>query len=666
MRAQEDHRPEARWLRGAFWRNFQVKYREINDLHKQMLRTSAKVDADAGRRRARSGRSTTSTGPVERLLLARAVRRHLHQPHAARDVRAPHRRRGPGRPGGRRSSRPPSAATSTSTGSTTSGWPARTGRHDRPDRGRRHRRLGHPGRSATPCARSCAGGPRRITRRCASTRPKRPGRATPASTRGRRRRAASIHDIVLTKEPGLADQLHYDPTSGAPGSSASCRPTPTPLAWATGTAGELGDAVDGRLRGRLGSSRAGSSPSATRRRRPRVQAAVRVDQADRHRRRPPVARRLRLEVTVENRSDPRSTRGSASSGRSTMLGGGGNPVGLVGGRRRARRRTIRAGRRRASRRSPRATTTSGSRSRSTPSEPADAWWAPVETISNSEAGFERVYQGSGLPAVSWPLALAAGRVAHGRRDPRRVTTARDRASEEAAAVDPAHRRAGRPVSRGRLVVHGHFYQPSRVDPFSGPSRPTHRPRPPATGTPGQRGVLPAERRTRQPRRTCRGTSGRRWPLAGDGDPLAYRAFVAGDRGVNGIAQPFHHAILPLASAADRRTEIRWGMRDFEVRFGRPATGMWLPETAVDLPTLRMLAEAGIRSTILAPWQVAEPYVETRRPYRVELGDGRDIVVALYDADLSAAISFEPHATADADRFARERARAAPGIRDAPR
>ena len=53
--AQEHHRPEARWLRGAFWRNFQVKYREINDLHKQMLRTSAKVDAmPAGAERKRA------------------------------------------------------------------------------------------------------------------------------------------------------------------------------------------------------------------------------------------------------------------------------------------------------------------------------------------------------------------------------------------------------------------------------------------------------------------------------------------------------------------------------------------------------------------------------------------------------------------------------------
>ena len=54
-------------------------------------------------------------GPVERLLLARPVRRHLHQPHAARDPRAPDRGRGPrgsARPG--RSTRPrPWTSTST-------------------------------------------------------------------------------------------------------------------------------------------------------------------------------------------------------------------------------------------------------------------------------------------------------------------------------------------------------------------------------------------------------------------------------------------------------------------------------------------------------------------------------------------------------------------------
>jgi len=82
--------------------------------------------------------------------------------------------------------------------------------------------------------------------------------------------------------------------------------------------------------------------------------------------------------------------------------------------------------------------------------------------------------------------------------------------------------------------------------------------------------------------------------------------------------------------------------------------MWLPETAVDLPTLRILAEAGIGATILAPWQAGVPHVDARHPYRVDLGGGHHIVVAFYDGDLSGAISFEPDTTADADRFARER------------
>jgi 4-alpha-glucanotransferase len=37
--------PEMRFLRGALWRNFQARYREINDLHKQMQRVSGAVEA---------------------------------------------------------------------------------------------------------------------------------------------------------------------------------------------------------------------------------------------------------------------------------------------------------------------------------------------------------------------------------------------------------------------------------------------------------------------------------------------------------------------------------------------------------------------------------------------------------------------------------------------
>jgi hypothetical protein len=207
----------------------------------------------------------------------------------------------------------------------------------------------------------------------------------------------------------------------------------------------------------------------------------------------------------------------------------------------------------------------------------------------------------------------------------------------------------------RLVVHGHFYQPPRLDPFSGtmPLDPT--------AAPARDWNERISADCYRPNAEAGNLRTMSWDigptLAGwleTGDPVAYRGFVDGDRGSNGMAQPFHHAILPLASAADRRTEIRWGLRDFEVRFGRRPVGMWLPETAVDLATLRDLAAEGITHTVLAPWQVEGDESDTRRPVRLDLGDGRSIVVALYDGLLSSAVSFEPWATVDADRFVADR------------
>jgi hypothetical protein len=216
------------------------------------------------------------------------------------------------------------------------------------------------------------------------------------------------------------------------------------------------------------------------------------------------------------------------------------------------------------------------------------------------------------------------------------------------------------VSRGRLAVHAHFYQPMRQDPFSGrvPEEPSAAPFHDWNARVEAECYRPnAERGTLRRISYDVGPTLATWME--EAAPATYRGFVAGDRTAdtahgNAMAQAFHHSILPLASTADRRTEIRWGMRDFLHRFGRPAEGLWLPETAVDLPTLRIMAEEGIRYTILAPWQAAESHLETRRPYRVELGGGRTIVVAFYDAGLSGAASFEPSATADADRFARDR------------
>lgn len=211
------------------------------------------------------------------------------------------------------------------------------------------------------------------------------------------------------------------------------------------------------------------------------------------------------------------------------------------------------------------------------------------------------------------------------------------------------------MTRGRLVVHGHFYQPSRIDPFGGrvPPDPAAAPFPDWNARITAECYRPNVERGNPDRMSFDlGPTLAAWLASGD--PAAYAGFVGELAAANAMAQPYHHTILPLASAADRRTEIRWGLRDFAFRYGRPARGAWLPETAVDLATLRILAEERVRYTILAPWQAADAHLDTRQPYRVELGGGRSMNVAFYDAGLSSAVSFEPTASADADRFARER------------
>lgn len=93
-------------------------------------------------------------------------------------------------------------------------------------------------------------------------------------------------------------------------------------------------------------------------------------------------------------------------------------------------------------------------------------------------------------------------------------------------------------------------------------------------------------------------------------PEVYQAIQAADQESqkkfsghgSALAQAYNHMILPLANWRDKYTQVLWGIRDFEHRFGRSPEGMWLPETAVDLDTLDILANLGIRFTILSPRQ----------------------------------------------------------------
>ena len=96
-------------------------------------------------------------------------------------------------------------------------------------------------------------------------------------------------------------------------------------------------------------------------------------------------------------------------------------------------------------------------------------------------------------------------------------------------------------------------------------------------------------------------------------PQAYEQVLKADRESqkifsghgSALAQAYNHLILPLANSRDKRTQIVWGIRDFQHRFGRDPEGMWLPETAVDLETLEILSSLGIKFTILAPHQAGK-------------------------------------------------------------
>ncbi len=145
-------------------------------------------------------------------------------------------------------------------------------------------------------------------------------------------------------------------------------------------------------------------------------------------------------------------------------------------------------------------------------------------------------------------------------------------------------------------------------------------------------------------------------------PDVYRAILAADRescdrfGGHGsaIAQAYGHTILPLSTREDKATQIRWGIRDFQRRFGRRPEGLWLPEAAVDLESLDLLAAEGVAFTILAPHQalrvrrlderrwedVTGARIDPTRAYQVRLPSGRAIAVFFYDGPVSRAIAFE--------------------------
>jgi alpha-amylase/alpha-mannosidase (GH57 family) len=221
----------------------------------------------------------------------------------------------------------------------------------------------------------------------------------------------------------------------------------------------------------------------------------------------------------------------------------------------------------------------------------------------------------------------------------------------------------------RIVVHGHFYQPPRENPWTGriDAQPSAAPahdwnervhaecyRPNAFVT------IPTEQGDRVVNNFERlsfnlGPTLLAWMEKAD--PETYGRIIEADRSSahrlghgNAIAQAFHHTILPLSPLRDVRTEVRWGLADFRYRFGRDPEGMWLPETAASDDVLGVLIEEGVRFTILAPGQ-SPGAVDTRIPHRYlhRDGSGRSLALFFYDGDIAHSIAFEK-AGSSADGF----------------
>ena len=145
------------------------------------------------------------------------------------------------------------------------------------------------------------------------------------------------------------------------------------------------------------------------------------------------------------------------------------------------------------------------------------------------------------------------------------------------------------------------------------------------------------------------------------EPETYAAILDADRVSrerftghgSAMAQAYNHMIMPLANPRDQRTQVWWGIRDFEYRFGRKPEAMWLPETAVDVASLEALAAMDVAFTILEPhqalrwrkigdsdWTEHSGAIDPTMPYRCNLPSGRSIDLFFYDGPISRAVAFE--------------------------
>jgi alpha-amylase len=418
-RDRADGRPEARWLRGASWRNFQVKYREINDLHKRMLRVSAKVAAlpagparDAAQDDLLRGQSNDVYwhglfGGIYLPHLRLATVSHLIAAEDAADLALGTQRAAEildldldGRDEVRLADEGQVVTVDLDEGAGIGDWDIRAARHAlasvlrrRPEAYHEALRNGADREEAVP--------------------------------KGDGGALSSIHDIVRSKEAGLVDRLRYDDHERRSGLVRFLPVDATAAAYGAGELPDLGTVMTAPAEivelgeGQVVTRVAGIVALADGERRVEVRRTVALGGDRLH----PT---LGVSVTVRNESDGPLRCRLGQEWSVMLLGGGGNPSAWyeVGDARRAHDGT---GTATGITRIGQGNDWVGIAIESLPTPAADAWWAPIETVSNSEDGFERVYQGSSL-LFSWPLDLAPGAETTVGVE-QRVIVATDRAAE---------------------------------------------------------------------------------------------------------------------------------------------------------------------------------------------------------------------------------------------
>ncbi len=402
--AQTERRPEARWLRGAFWRNFQVKYREINDLHKRMLGVSAAVAAmppsaarDAATDHLYQGQSNDCywhglfggiyishmrLATYEHLIAAEDLAEGAMGSRVAAETRDLDM---DGVDEVRLADEGQVVTVDLDGGAGIGAWDIRPVRHALAAVMRRrpeayHATLLGMDDAAAEAADGATGGGEDVEENGDALK--------------------SIHDGARAKEPGLAAKLVYDAYERRSGLLRVLPRDAAPDDWALARTADGGDAVDGAFSiveldsGRLVTRRDATICGA----RVAVTKGLRLGG---NRRSPTLA----LDVELEHMDGPPVDARIGIEWALTMLGGGGNPSAWWDVR------GERTGHDMAGTAADLTTIAQGNDfigiSVTTTTSAADAWWAPIESISNSEDGFERMYQGSAL-LLSWPTRLSAG------------------------------------------------------------------------------------------------------------------------------------------------------------------------------------------------------------------------------------------------------------------